>query len=201
MKKIVFASALAFVGLCVFPNQSLALSCLDPDGMTKYFVEELDYQIVLATPTEQKEFVKKEADDSDPNTIYPEGYTGQLLEVKKSYRGGVPDTQWAYFTRNGTWNYLCVGEPPKIGTQQLYVLRKDSGLFALNSIAAVFDADSDLGKKLVAELSAQDIEDMEEPSVYETTKEYWIQQLYDELREMAFIVKLKLAEWNFWIGK
>lgn len=200
MKKVILGTAVAVMGLAFVPTQSFALSCLDPDGMIEYYVENADYQIVLATPTDQKEFIKKEADETDPNTIYPEGYTGQLLEVKKSYRGGAPDQQWVYFERNGTWNYLCVGEPAKVGTDQVYVLHKDSGLFALTTVAGVYEADSDIAKKLLAEIKAADSEFMEEAQVYETTKDYWIQQLHDELKEMAFFVKLKLAEWNFWRG-
>lgn len=203
MKKIFFVTAFAFIGIAVLPQQSSALSCLDPEGMIKYYVENTEYQIVLATPTEQKEFVKKEADESDPNMMYPEGYTGQFLSVKESYRGGAPDKEWVYFERNGTWNYLCVGGPAELGTEQVFVLRKDTGLFSVTAVAGVYDADSDIAKKLLAELKSADSSDdfAEETQVYEANKDYWTQQLYNELKEMAFWVKLKLAEWNFWLAK
>jgi hypothetical protein len=200
MKKIVFMTAFALVALAVAPQQSFALSCIDAEGMIEFYVENAEYQVVRATPTEQKEFVKIEADESDPNMMFPEGYTGQLLSVEESYRGAVPDKTWAYFERNGTWNYLCVGAPAEIGSEQIYVLHKDSGMFAVTTVAGVYEVDSEIAKKLSSELEAVEDENMEESAVFETTPAFWMEQLKGELIEMAFWVKLKLAEWNFWKG-
>lgn len=200
MKKIFFVTALAFISIAVLPHQSLALSCLDPEGMVNHYIENTDYQIVLATPTEQKEFVKTEADETDPNMMYPEGYTGQLLSVKESYRGSAPDQEWVYFERNGTWNYLCVGAPAKTGTEQVFVLHKDSGMFAVTKVVGVYEADSDIAKKLISGLGDTEPGLMEETQVFETTPEFWMEELKRELIDMAFWVKLKLAEWNFWKG-
>lgn len=202
MKNISVVALFALAGVALAPQQTLALSCLDPDGMVSYFTEESEYMIVKASPKEQSEFVKNEADTTDPNMMYPEGYTAQLLQVEESYQGSVPATPWVYFERNGTWNYLCVGEPPKVGSDNIYVLHKDSGLFSLTQVVGVYEADSDIAKKLMSTLDDKNSgEDLEEPMVYDSPASYWLDQLYTELKEIAFMVKVKMAEWQFWMKK
>ena len=105
-----------------------------------------------------------------------------------------------YFSRNGTWNYLCVGEPPAIDSDNVYVLHKDEGLFSFTKVVAVYAADSDMAKKLVAALEESDSDDLEAPMVYEASASYWLEELKNELVEMAFITKVKLAEWKFWLA-
>lgn len=166
--------------------------------MIKNYVEDSSYVIVTAKPTQNKEYVKEAAKKDDPNMSYDSGYTAQLLTISKAHKGSSPDTQWVYFLRDGTWNYLCAGEPAKIGTENIYIIQQKSGLFDVTGVAGVYPVDSDIAKKLLKELEAVDDENMEVPSVYEADKTYWLTQLHDELKDMAFMVKVKLAEWNFW---
>lgn len=198
MKKVLILPVLAFVALLVAPTSSYALSCMDPDGMIKNYVEDPGYIIVTAKPTQNKEHVKEAAKKDDPNMSYDSGYTAQLLEVSKAHKGSSPDSQWVYFERNGTWNYLCAGEPAKVGTENVYIIHQKTGFFDVTGVAGVYPVDSDIAKKLLKELEEVDDENMEVPSVYETDKTYWLTQLHDELKEMAFLIKVKLAEWNFW---
>lgn len=198
MKTAIILPVLAFVVLIAFPTDSYALSCIDPEGAVKYFSEDPDLLIVTAIPKENKEHVKEKANPDDPNTIYNSGYTAQLLEIKKAHRGSVPDKMWAYFQVDGTWNYLCAGEPAKIGTENVYVLQQGDGMSTVTSVSAVYPVDSEIGKKLISDVEASN-EDIGTPEIYETDKLYWVTQLHDQLKDMAFIVKVKLAEWNFWL--
>jgi hypothetical protein len=198
MKIAFIVPVLAFIALLVAPTSSYALSCMDPEGMIKNYVEDSSYVIVTAKPTQNKEHVKEAAKKDDPNMSYDSGYTAQLLEISKAHKGSSPDTQWVYFERNGTWNYLCAGEPAKIGTENIYIIQQKSTMFDVSGVAGVYPVDSDIAKKLLKELASVDDENMEVPSVYETDKTYWLTQLHDELKDMAFLIKVKLAEWNFW---
>jgi hypothetical protein len=197
MKKILIVPVLAIVALAAFPTNSYALSCIDPEGAVKYFSEDADLLIVTAVPKENKEHVKVHANKMDPNAAYNEGYTAQYLEVKEAHRGSVPDKMWAYFTRNGTWNYLCVGEPAKIGSESVYVLDQADNEFGVTGVAAVYPADSDLAKELLKAVEDNN-EDLGTPEVYKTDKMYWVTQLHDQLKDMAFMIKVKLSEWTFW---
>jgi hypothetical protein len=197
MKKVLLIPTLALVALVAFPQPSHALSCMDPEMMVKQYVENPEYIIVTASPIQNKEHVKQHANKMDPNAAYNEGYTAQLLEVETAHKGSLPDTLFAYFQRNGTWNYLCVGEPPKIGTDNLYVLQQSNDLFGITSVSAVYPADSKLAKEILTALEKSD-EDFGEPSVYEVDKAYWLEQISDQLGDMVFMIKVKLAEWNFW---
>jgi hypothetical protein len=197
MKKVIILPVLALVALIAFPTSSYALSCIDPEGAVKYFSEQDDLLIVTATPKENKEHVKVHANKMDPNAAFNEGYTAQYLEIKEAHRGSVPDKMWAYFQRNGTWNYLCAGEPAKIGTSNVYVLDQADSGFGVTGVAAVYPADSKLAKDLL-EAVEDNNEDLGTPEVYKTDKTYWVTQLHDQLKEMAFIIRVKLAEWNFW---
>ncbi len=199
MNKIFLVPALALMAVAAFPAPSQALSCIDPEGMIKHIVENPDYVVVTAVPTEQKEIVKEKADEKDPNKMYNEGYTGQLIEVKESHKGGAPDSQWVYFTRNGTWNYLCAGEPPALKSENIYVLNVSTNAFEPQTIVATYKVDSELGKDLLEAIG--EAEEVVEPTVYEVPKSDWMTRLQDELEEMAFIVKVKLAEWGFWMTK
>ena len=110
--------------------------------------------------------------------------------------GTSPDSQWVYFHRDGTWNYLCAGEPAKIGTENIYVLSVPSNVFELTTVAAVYPVDSDMAKDLIKEIA--DTKELVEPQVYEVSKADWATRLHDELKDMGFLIKLKLSEWNFW---
>ncbi len=175
---------------------SYALSCMDPESMVEQYVKD-GYTIVTAKPTENKEHVREKADKQDPNAMYDSGYTAQYLEIKTSHNGTSPDKRWAYFERNGTWNYLCAGEPPKLGTENIYVLREPQTSFDVVGVAGVYPVNSDIAKAILAELKAAD---MEAGEVYKTDKTYWVTQLHDQLKDMAFMMKVKLAEWTFWKG-
>ncbi|MAQ59538.1 hypothetical protein CL638_02420 [bacterium] len=200
MKKITITALFVLMGTFGATQPANALSCLDPDGMINMFVDESEYLIVTATPTKQAEYVKSGPDTTDPNMMYPEGYTAQLLNITESYKGSTPDQSWVYFSRNGTWNYLCVGEPPAIDSDNVYVLHKDEGLFSFTKVVALYAADSDMAKKLVAALEESDSDDLEAPMVYEASASYWLEELKNELVEMAFITKVKLAEWKSWLA-
>ncbi len=196
---IVTLSALVvLIGIPTAP--AAALSCIDPEGMIEYVVDNPDYLVVTATPTEQKEHVQEPADASDPNKAYPAGYSAQLLSVEAVHKGSSPDELWAYFERNGTWNYLCAGEPAPLTREHVYVLNQNYDLFGVTSVVAVYEADSDMAKKLLAEVTKATTEETPEPTTYETDKAYWMQNLYDQLKAMAFMVEVKMAEWKFWLG-
>ncbi len=197
MKKVMMLPVLAFVALVAFPSSSYALSCIDPEGAVKYFSEEADLLIVTAVPKENKEHIKVHANKMDPNAAFNEGYTAQYLQIKESHRGSVPDKLWAYFQRNGTWNYLCAGEPAKIGTENVYVLQQADNGFDVTGVAAVYPADSKLAKDLLKAVEDNN-EDLGTPEVYKTDKTYWVTQLRDQLKDMAFMMKVKLSEWTFW---
>ncbi len=199
MKKIFLVPVLAFLAIAAFPAQSQALSCIDPMGMKDHIVSEPDYIVVTAVPTEQKEFVKDEANKDDVIMMYDSGYTGQFIEVKEAHKGGAPDSQWVYFSRNSTWNYLCAGEPPALKSENVYVINFSSNIFQPQTIVAVYPADSELAIDLIEAIG--DAEEIVEPAIYETSKADWMTRLHDELKEMAFIVKVKLAEWTFWTVK
>ncbi len=196
MKKFVILPALALLAFAAAPQQSFALSCIDPEGMIEYIVSNPDSIVVTATAIEQAERVKEKAVKDDVNQMYDSGYTGQFLEISEAHMGTVPDKQWVYFHRDATWNYLCAGEPPKVGTESIYVLNFPASAFELQTVTAVYPVDSELGKDLLEAIEDADSE--VEPTVYEVPKADWMTRLHDELKDMAFIIKVKLAEWNFW---
>jgi hypothetical protein len=196
MKNIFIVPVLAFVALFVAPSQSYALSCIDPDGMIEHIVSTPDYVVVTATPTENKEHVKEKATKDDPNQAYDSGYTGQFLKISEAHMGTTPKQQWVYFMRDGTWNYLCAGEPAKVGTENIYVLSVPSNVFDLTTVVAVYPTDSEVAKDLLKEIA--DAEEVVEPAVYDVPAKDWTTRLHDELKDMAFLIKLKLSEWNFW---
>lgn len=196
MKKFIPWS-IATVVLISFPAQSFALSCMDPQGMVENYVTEPSYVIVTATAGEIKEHVKDEVLADDPNAMYPSGYTGQFLEISEAHKGTSPDSQWVYFERNSTWNYLCVGGPAKAGTENLYIISTGDGLFEIPKVAGVYEANSPIAKDILKALAGSD----EEPSVYEVSDADWTQRLKDELKDMAFIIRVKLSEWKFWMAQ
>jgi hypothetical protein len=196
MKKFVILPMLALAAFAGAPQQSYALSCIDPEGMIEYIVSNPDYLVVTATPVEQAERVKNKAVKDDPNMMYDSGYTGQLLDIQEAHMGMVPDMQWVYFMRDGTWNYLCAGAPPKEGTKNIYVINAPTSVFELQTVVAVYPEDSELADDLLAAIEEADMES--EPSIYEVPKADWVTRLHDELKDMAFIIKVKLAEWTSW---
>ncbi|MEK7638688.1 MAG: hypothetical protein AAB388_00860 [Patescibacteria group bacterium] len=179
-----------------FPSVGQALSCIDPEGMVGYSVKEPNYLIVTATPKENREHVKKKA---DMEGLYDSGYTAQFLDINTAHKGTAPDGQWVYFERNDTWNYLCAGEPPQIGTENIYVINIPVSVFDLPTVVNVHQAGSDIAKKLLKAL--EDSEEEQEPAVYEVPKADWVQRLTDELKDMAFLIEVKLSEWKYWLGK
>lgn len=196
MKKIIILPVVALLALIAAPTPSHALSCVDPEGMIEYVVDNPDSIVLTATVIETKEHIDKKAVKDDPNAAYDSGYTGQFLEIEAAHMGTVPDSQWVYFRRDGTWNYLCAGEPPKDGTENIYVLQMPQSSFELQTVSAVYEKDSEMGKKLLSAIEKKNSDT--EPMVYEVSKSDWVTRLHDELKEMAFIIKIKLSEWNFW---
>ena len=202
MKKLLIVPALALIALFIAPTDSFALSCMESSGMFKNYTEESQYTVVTATPKENIEHVKEKAAKDDPNKMYDSGFTAQRIEVSVAHKGHAPDSQWVYFTRNATWNYLCVSGPAPIGEASVYVIHNEGGLFEMSNVAAVYPADSQLAKNLLKAVKKAntDSENPETPEVFKADKTYWLQQLHDELKDMAFLLKVKLAEWNFWQG-
>jgi hypothetical protein len=196
MKKIMIVPVVAMLVMAAFVQPASALSCIDPEGMIEYVVKDPNSVAVTAKAIETKEHIDKKAIKDDPNGMYNSGYTGQFLEIETAHMGTVPDSQWVYFRRDGTWNYLCVGEPPKVGTENVYVIQVPQSNFELQTVSAVYAVDSEMGKKLIKAIEAADSE--VEPMVYEVPKSDWVTRLHDELKDMAFIIKIKLSEWNFW---
>jgi uncharacterized protein YgiM (DUF1202 family) len=170
MKKIFIFPILALVLLAAAPSQTHALSCVDPEGMIDYIVKDPDSIVVTATPKEQAERVDKKAVKDDPNGVYDSGYTGQFLEIEKAHMGTVPDKQWVYFRRDATWNYLCAGEPPKVGSENVYVIQMYQSSFELQTVTAVY-------LKAIKDSNSEN-----EPMVYEVPKADWLTRLHDELK-------------------
>jgi hypothetical protein len=196
MKKIFVVGAFLLTVGVVMPAPAHALSCVDPEGMIDYVVKDPNSIVVTATVKEQAERVDQKAKKDDPNGMYDSGYTGQFLNIEKAHMGTVPDRQWVYFRRDATWNYLCAGEPPKVGSKNIYVLQMPQNVFELETVTAVYPVDSDMGKKLMK--ATEDADSEVEPMVYEVPKADWLTRLHDELKDMAFIIKVKLAEWTYW---
>ena len=178
------------------PTPSFALSCIDPEGMIEYIVSDPNSIVVTATPIKQEERVKEKAVKDDVNQMYDSGYTGQFLEISEAHMGTVPDKQWVYFHRDSTWNYLCAGAPPKVNSENIYVIQVPNSVFELQTVTAVYSVDSELGKDLLAAIDDATLE--VEPTIYEVPKSDWLTRLHDELKDMAFIIKVKLAEWHAW---
>lgn len=199
MKHTTFFIASVILAAFIIPvTPASALSCIDPEGMIDYIVESDDFVVVTATPTEQMEHVKEAADATDPNRQYPSGYTAQLLDITDVHKGSAPDMMWTYFERNGTWNYLCAGAPAALNTEQVYVLNQNYDMFGVTNVVTVYDADSELADELMKAIEDATTDETPEPTSYETDKAYWLQNLMDQLKDMAFMIEVKLAEWKFW---
>jgi hypothetical protein len=196
MKKVFAAPFLAILIISAIPTSSHALSCVDPEGMVDYIVKDPDSVVFTAKVLEQKEHVKDKAVKDDPNGMYDSGYTGQFVKVKKVHMGTVPNKEWVYFTRNGTWNYLCAGEPPKIGSEAIYVINPSSNSFEPQTVSVTYAVDSKIGKDLLKAIA--DAKLGVEPQMYEVSKADWITRIHDELKDMAFFIRIKLSEWTFW---
>ena len=200
MKKILILPALALVVFISAPSTSHALSCIDPEGMVNYIVSDPNSIVVTAKALEVAERVNQAATkDNDPNKMYDSGYTGQFIEIKKAHMGTVPDAHWVYFRRDGTWNYLSTGEPPKVGSESIYVIQIPQSNFELQTVVTTYSVNSDISKKLLKAIADKKSE--VEPTIYEVSNADWAQRFYDELKDMAFVVKIKLEEWKFWLVK
>ena len=190
----VFLLTVAVCSIAV-PLPASALSCLDPDSSIEYYLSEENNAIFTAVAGEMVEHVTQEASsDGDPNRQYNEGYVGQLVSVSEVHKGSVESEKWVYYTTNSTWGYMCTNQPPEVGTTNVYIVNNGNGSFDLPSVVQVFAVDSDYAATLFAELSESD----EEGYMYESTASNWLQDLEQTLREMATIVRIKLAEWQFW---
>jgi hypothetical protein len=187
------------VAVALIPMQSQALSCLDPASMVEYYVSEPNYIVFTATAGDIKEFVKEKAAAGDPNTQYDSGYSSQFVEVSEVHKGGVANSLWVYFQKDGTWGYLCSGGPAQDGTEMLYIINQSDGMFALPQVVNLYEADSDMAKNILKALAAD--EEAGEPYLDTVSKDDWLSRLKNELKEMAFVIEIKLAEWKFWLTK
>ena len=199
MPLLTLLAIFGLVAVALIPGQSQALSCLDPAGMREYYVSEPNYVVVTATAGDTKEFVKEKAAAGDPNMQHDSGYSAQFVEVSEVHKGGVADSQWVYFEKDGTWGYLCSGGPAEKGTEMLYIINQSDGMFALPQVVNLYEADSPLAKDILTALEAE--EDSGEPYLDTVSKDDWVNRLKNELKEMAFIIEIKLTEWKFWLAK
>lgn len=183
------------------PSPAAALSCMDPAMMSGMIAENGEYVVVTATPTALQEHIREATVANDPNRQYPEGYTAQLLSVATVHKGVAADTQWVYFSRNGTWNYLCAGTPPTLNKEYVYVLHESQDQFGFTTVVATHERDSESAKALLKSIADATTEDTPEPTRVETNKAYWVDQLYTQLKEMAFIIEVKLREFRWWLAR
>lgn len=186
--------AVLLVTSLALPQPTQALSCMDPAGMIEYYVDTDDYQVFTATAGEVKEYVFEEADATDPNMQFARGYTGQYVEVLESHKGWVDGELWVYYEKNSTWGYMCAGGPAEVGAETLYIVSQNSGMFELPRVVNSYPADSPLAADILAALDKAE----SEGGVSEVSKEDWQNRLRDQIREMIFIITIKLGELNFW---
>jgi hypothetical protein len=199
MKTAYIVPALVLGVLVTFPTSSQALSCMDTTEMIPLYGSDAQYSIVTATPTRTTEHIKEAPRTDDPNAQFPSGFTAQKVTVEKVHKGSSQSARVVYFERNGTWDYLCVSKPPAVGTKSVYVLTQPASEFDVVRVAAVYPSDSKFGMDIIK--AAEGNTEMPDPELYKTDAAYWVTQLRDQLKETAFMVKVKLAEWNMWRGE
>ena len=182
----------------VVPQSASALSCLDPASSIEYYISEEQNTIFTAVAGETVEHITQKASaEGDPNRQYNAGYVGQYVSVSDVHKGTIQSEKWVYFSVDGTWGYMCTSQPPSVGTTNLYVVRSDNGNFDLPTVVQVFVVDSDYAKLLLAELEQAEMAGF----LQEKTAENWKQELGRTLREMVTILRIRLAEWRFWVGQ
>lgn len=187
--------------IVIQPSPAAALSCMDPAMMSDMIATNDEYVVVTATPTALQEHIREAAVADDPNRQYPSGYTAQLLTVSAVHKGAAADTQWAYFSRNGTWNYLCAGAPPALNKEYVYVLHESYDQFGFTTVVVTHERTSDSAKALLKSIADATTADTGEPTRIETDNAYWVDYLYTQLKEMAFIIEVKLREWRWWLAR
>lgn len=195
MKTII--SAILALAL-MLPGVSHALSCMSPEMQMENFGENADFIIFTATAGETIEHVKEPADTTgqDPNRVFNEGYTGQYVEVSELHKGQVSGGLWVYYNQNSTWGYMCAGAPAAAGTEMLYVITAPNGNFGMPFVNSAYAADSAVAQNIITQLAAA--EDNGPAYVNFTTSENWRTDLANEILEMVFLIRIKLAEWRWW---
>lgn len=187
-----FATFFIFILLLTsVPNSTQALSCLDPASMLENYVSDPNYTIFTATPSDTVEHVQERAAEE---YMFDSGYTGQLLTVSAVHKGTMDSQGWVYYRKDSTWGYLCTNEPPAAGTESLYILSNDNGMFDLPQVVNVYPINSDLANNLLTALAESGAEGYRN----DVTEQNLRERIASALREMVFVAKIKLAEWRFW---
>lgn len=169
------------------PAPAAALSCMDPAGMLDMYTDEPEYLIFTATAGEAMEHVRRAAVEGDPNRQFSDGYTGQAVTASKAHKGGVSENFYVYHSKNATWGYMCSSGPVTKGEEALFITRQQEGPFGLMTVVNTYPADSDLARDIIRAVS-------EEGSNANIGVE--MKDLRDEIMEMIFLVRIKLAEWR-----
>lgn len=198
MKQVtIFGFLLVLFGVVAAPAQTEALSCVDPASMMENYVDSSDYVIFTGVAGETIEHVKQAAStDGDPNRQFNEGYVGQHVTVTTAYKGQISGDLWVYHQQNSTWGYMCANGPADAGTETVYIIIPAQGAFGLVEVMNSYPADSDWGKDLIAALEAAD--DNGPAYINFTTGENWRQDLTNQIREMIYLIRIKLTEWRWW---
>lgn len=184
------------------PQSATALSCLDAASSVELFANNADYIVVTATAGETTEH-DQTIDENDEDSLFGQmnvqanGYTGQYIAVSESHQNGMDSQAKVYYQKDSTWGYLCTSNPPAAGTDNVYVLARDNAPFGLTTVVQVYAADTEFATQLLAELEANEATG----EVYERTANSWRESLYNDLKQMAFYIKLKLSEWQFWANQ
>lgn len=180
------------------PHLTYALSCLDPASSIEYYIEDEQITIATAVAGETMEHITQPAStDGDPNRAYDAGYVGQRISVLEAHKGYIESEKWVYYNVNPTWGYMCTNQPPEAGVTSVYVLNNSVGAFDLPGVVQVYAVDSQYAESLLAAIKAGDITG----SMRETSAESWTQDLAQTLREMVTILRIRLAEWRFWVAQ
>ena len=194
-----FIAALIVITGISIPSPAAALSCMDPAGMLDRYVEDGSFSIFTAIAGETKSFVQQPAaTNGDPNRQFDGGYVGQLVNVTETHKGWLADAFWVYHQQDPTWNYLCSSGPVEEGVEAVFIVSNPSGQFDLATVVNTYPADSELAKNLIAAL---DDSGDQEQNLFEHSKESRLSDLYREIKEMIFLVRIKFAEWKFWKGR
>lgn len=190
MKALYVIPVFALAFLALQPGETHALSCMSGEMMIEYYVNDDQYQIVTATPVAEEEYIKEVATEK---WMQDSGYTGQMIEVTEAHKGYADSQQWVYYRTDATWGYLCAGEPPALNTEALYIIDSTN---ELPTVVNSYPVDSELAADILAALEASD--DLGEPSINEVTAQNWRERIASDIRDLAFLIKVKFGEWKFW---